>query len=103
MIDVVADIVDMVKTNTKGFCNDNIKNISKYWPGGYYLVLNRKPIVPGDRPLMATNYKYNCHKFLSFNATEGAGFKKYGIPYLSNYPDQSDNVAVRPVFFSDYV
>ena len=49
----VAELIGVVKTNTKGFCKKIISNITKYWPGGSYLVLRSKPMIPGDRPLIA--------------------------------------------------
>ena len=45
VMDVGADIIYMVKTNTKLFYKDTIENITKDWMGGYYLVLSRKPEV----------------------------------------------------------
>ena len=54
-------------------------------------------MVPGDRPLIAIGYKYNARKVLYFIVTDNAGSTKTGIPYLSMYPDQFTNVAIRPV------
>ena len=71
-----ADLIGMVKTNTKGFC---------------------KPMVPGGRPLIAIGYKYNARKVLYFIVTDNAGSTKTGIPYLPKYPDQFTNVAIHPV------
>ena len=67
------DIIDMVKINTKIFCKDNIENLINYWQRGSYLVLKSKPMVPGDRQLIAIGYNYNSQKILSLVATEGAG------------------------------
>ena len=53
--------------------------------------------LPGGRPLIAIGYKYNTRKVLSFIVTDNAGSKKTVIPYLSNYPYQFTNVAIRPV------
>ena len=58
-MEVGAKLIGMVKKNTKGFCKETIENITKYWTGGSYLVLSSKPMVPGDRPLIAIFYKYN--------------------------------------------
>ena len=52
-IEVGAKLVGMAKTNTKGFFKETIENITKDWPGGSYLVLRSKPMVTGDRPLIA--------------------------------------------------
>ena len=65
-MDVGADMIGMVKTNTKGFLKETIDNITKDWPGGSYLVLNRNPMVTGDRQLIAIVYKYNMRKVLYF-------------------------------------
>ena len=54
-------------------------------------------MVPGDKPLIAFGYKYNGQKVLSFIVTDNSGSTKTGIPYLSKYPDQFTNVAIRPV------
>ena len=40
-----------------GFCKETIEKLTKNWPGGSYLVLRSKPMVPGGRPLIATGYK----------------------------------------------
>ena len=93
----VAKLIGVVKTNTKGFCKEIISNITKYWPGGSYLMLRRNPMVPGDRHLIAIGYNYNARKVLSFIITENAGSKHTGIPYLYKYTNQFTNVAIRPV------
>ena len=54
-------------------------------------------MVPGGRPLIAIGYKYNQRNVLSFIVTDTAGSTNTGIPYLSKYPDQFTNVAIRPV------
>ena len=81
----------MVKMNTKGFCKETIDKLTKYWPGGSYLVLSIKPMVPGGRPLIAIGYKYNAWKVLSSIVTDKAGSTKTDIPYLFKYPDQFTN------------
>ena len=48
-----AELIGMVKTNTKGFCKETNEKLTKDWPGGSYLVLRSKPMVPGGRPLIA--------------------------------------------------
>ena len=92
-----AEFIGMVKTNTKGLCKETIEKLTKDWSGGSYLVLRIKPMVPGGRPLIAIGYKYNARKVIFFIVTENAGSTKTGIPYLSKYPDQFTNVAIRPV------
>ena len=59
-------------------------------------MLRIKPMLPGDRPLIAIGYKYNARKVLSFIVTDNAGSTKTGIPYSSKYPDQFTNVAICP-------
>ena len=86
MMDVGADIIGMVKINTKGFCKDITKNMKKYWTGGSYFVFRRNHMMPVDRLLTDIGYTSNYWKVLSFIATEGTGSTKYGIPYLSKYP-----------------
>ena len=41
-----AELIGMVKTNTKGFCKETIEKLTKYWTRDYYLVLRSKPMVP---------------------------------------------------------
>ena len=60
-------------------------------------MLRSKPMVPGDRPLIAIGYKYNAWKVISFIVTDNTGSTNTGIPYLSKYPDQFTNVAIRSV------
>ena len=60
-------IISMVKTNAKL----------------YLLVLNRKSMMTGYSPLIATGYKYNTHKVIYCIATEYAGITKSDITYLS--------------------
>ena len=80
---VSAELIGMVKTNTKEFCKETIEKLTKYWPGGSYLMLRSKPMIPGDRPLIAIGYKYNARRVLSFIVTKNAGSTKTGIPYCS--------------------
>ena len=87
----------MVKTNTKVFCKDNIKNITKDCPGGSYLVLWSKHMVLRGRPLISIGYNYNAEKFLSFIVTYNTRSTQTGVLYFSKYPDQFTNVAVHPV------
>ena len=87
-----VDLIDMVKTNTKGFCKATIEGLTKDWPGGSYIVLRSKPMGPGERPLIAIGYKYNSRKVLYYFATAGTESTMLDIPYLSKYPDQFYNV-----------
>ena len=96
-MEVGSDLIGMVKTNTKGLCRENIEKLTKDWPGGSYLVLRSNTMVPGDRSLIAIGSKYNARKVLSFIVTDNAGSTNTGINYLSKYPDQFTNVAIRPV------
>ena len=96
-MEVGAELIGMVKKNSKGFCYETIEKLTKDWPGGSYLVLRSKPVVPGDRPLIAIGNKYNAQEVISFIVTDNAGSRKTGIPYLSKYPDQFTNVAICPV------
>ena len=97
MMGVGDDLVGMVNTNTKGFCKDTIEKLTKGWPGGSYLVLKIKPVVPGDRPLVDIGYKYNARKVLYFIVAYNIGSTKTGIPYLYHYPDQFTNFSIRSV------
>ena len=59
-----VDFICMVKTNTKGFFKATIEGLTKDWPGGSYIVLRSKPMVPGKSPLLAIGYKYNSRNVL---------------------------------------
>ena len=45
-MEVGANFIGMVKTNTKVFCKETIEKLTKDWPGSSYLVLRRNPMVP---------------------------------------------------------
>ena len=96
-MEIGAELIVMVKKNTKGFYKDTIKKLTKDWPGDSYLVYMSKPMVPGDRPLIAIVYKYNAWKVISYIITDNSGIIKTGIPYLYNYPDQFTHVVILPV------
>ena len=50
-------LIGMVKIDTKGFCKATIEGLMKDWPGGSYIVLRSKPMVPGERLLLTIGYK----------------------------------------------
>ena len=52
-MELCAELLGMVKTNTKGLCKDTTEKLTKDWPGGSYLVLRSKPVVPRVRPLIS--------------------------------------------------
>ena len=92
-----SDNIGMFKINTKIFWKDTIENLTKYWPGGYYLMLNRNSTVTGYIPLIIIVYKYDYLRVLYLISTEDTGIKKSYIPYLSNSLYQFANVAICPV------
>ena len=96
-MEVGAESIGMVKTNTKVFCKETIDKLKNDWSGGSYLVLRSKPMVPRDMPLIDIGCKYNARKFLYFIVTDKAGITKTGIAYLYKYPDQFTNIAICPV------
>ena len=82
-MEVVDDLIGMFRTNTKVLCAYTIDNITNDWPRGSYLVLRIKHMVPGHRPLIDIQYKYNARKVFSFNVTYNSESTQAGIPYLS--------------------
>ena len=58
-MDVGTDIIGLVNKNTKLFSKGAINNMTKDCPGGYFLMLKSKIIVPGYRPLISIDYNYN--------------------------------------------
>ena len=95
-----GDIIVILKTNIKLFCNYNTKNPTKYWAGGFNLVLKRKYEVTGDKTLIYIGYKYIYRKVPNLIAIEYEGITKYIITYLYMYHDQFDNVYICPVYHS---
>ena len=95
-MEVGAESIFMVNTNTKVFCKETIDNLTKDWSGGYYVVLSSKPMVPGGRPRIAIRYEYNTRKVLYYIVTDNLGIPQKVIPYLSKYPDQLTTVSIRP-------
>ena len=99
-MEVDADLIGMVKTNTRRFCKETIKNLTKDCPGGSYLLLMINPMVPGGRPIIAIGYKYNAWNVLYFITKDNTGSTHAGPTYLSKYPDQFYNVTILPVDFT---
>ena len=87
MTDYGDDFMCIVKTNPKGFCKYTIKNLVDIWPGGYFLVFKRHPIVTSYFLLLTIGYKYNYKKIISIIAIHRAGIAKYSIHHLYKYPD----------------
>ena len=56
-MDTRVDYCGRAKTSQKGFGLSSLENLSKYWPGGSYIVMKSTPRVPGGRPLLAIGYK----------------------------------------------
>ena len=52
LMEVGAELIGMVKRNTKGLFKGTIDNFTKDWPGGSYLILRSNPMIPGGQ---ATN------------------------------------------------
>ena len=52
-VGVGDDFIGFLKTNTKGFCKENMKNLTMGWPGGFYMVLKINTMVTGDTPIIA--------------------------------------------------
>ena len=91
---VCYELIGMVKTNTKLFCKETTGKIIKDWPGGSYLVLSRKPMVPRGRLLITIGYKYTTRKVLSFIVTDNVRSTQASLPYLYKYPDQFNNLYI---------
>ena len=66
----------------------------KECPGGFHIVMNSAPIVPGDKPIMAIGYKCISQKVLGFIAVEGDGSTEPVVPYLSRYPENYYNLSI---------
>ena len=52
-MEICAELIGTMKTNTKGIYKEIIEKITNYWSGGSHLVLRSKPMIPGDRTLIA--------------------------------------------------
>ena len=66
----------------------------KHWPGGSYL--NLKATIKGVE-IIATRYKYNAKKVLTFIWTRGAGHTEPGKPYIAKWRDHNGNHAECPI------
>ena len=55
-----------------------LEKFTKDFPGESYLVVNINPRYPGEKPLLATGYKYNSRMVLQSIATYGDGSTKPG-------------------------
>ena len=53
-MEVGANLIGMVKTNTKILCKGAIEKFTKDWPGGSYLVKDTSLWYPGTDLLRAT-------------------------------------------------
>ena len=62
-MEVGSELIGMVKTNTKGFCKDIIEKLTKDWPGGSYLVLRSKHMVPRIGRLLLLATTIMCGRF----------------------------------------
>ena len=91
-MEVRSEFIGTAKKTTKGLCKDTIEKLTKDGPGGSYLVLSSKPMVPGGRPIIAIGYKYNARKVLYFIVIENAEITRAGLPYLSKDIEQFINV-----------
>ena len=80
-MDVGADLIGMVKTDTSRFCKETIKKLANDFPGGSYLMLRIKPMVPRGHILLAIGYKYNERKVIYVIVTENGGSTKSGLHY----------------------
>ena len=52
-----VDYCGHVNKSHKGFIPDTFGKTTKYWLGGYYLVMESTAAVPGYIPLMSIGYK----------------------------------------------
>ena len=96
-MEVGAALIGMVKSNSRGFCKETIEKLTNYWPGGSYLLLRSKTMVPRGRPLIYIDYKYNMQKVIYFIVTDNKGSLQEGLLYLSKYPDHFSNVSIHSV------
>ena len=96
-MEVCADLICMVKTNTKLLFFDITENLTKYWTVVSYLLLSIKPMIPRARLLIAVHSKDNARKVLSFIVTDNIGITQEGLTYSYKDPDQFYNVSILPV------
>ena len=79
-IEVCADLIGIVKTNTQVFCKDTIGDLTKDWPVCSYLLLRSKPRVPRGRLLIFIVSKYNVQKVLYYIVIEKIWSTQAGLP-----------------------
>ena len=89
-----AEFVGPVKTSHKQFPKTYLENTMKTWPPGSHLVMQTE--LKGNS-YFAIGHKYNMKKVLSFNATDGAGHTKPGIPYEAKWLDENGRACSRKI------
>ena len=82
-MEVGANFIGMVKTNTKVFCKETIEKLTNNFLGVYYPMFRSKPMVTGGRRLICIGYKYNKWVVMYFVFTDEPGRTNAGIHYLS--------------------
>ena len=68
-VHVGAEIIGVVKTTTNLVNEDTNDNLTKYWPGGFYLIIKNKFVVPENIPPIDIGYNHNFWKVISFFVT----------------------------------
>jgi Transposase IS4 len=85
-----------VKTAKKFFPAEDIEEKMRDWPGGTHLVM--KDVEPyHQKTLLATGYKCNGRKVLTFVATDKSGNTLPGDPYCARWKDDTSFSNARPV------
>ena len=84
--------VGVLKTNSGRSPKAFIESKMSQWPGGSYLNLMA---TVDNVEIVATGYKYNSSKVLTFIWTRGAGHTEPGNPYVAKWKDRNGNNAER--------
>ena len=95
-MEVGAEFIGMVKTNTKIFFKYTIEKLTRDWPGYSYLLLRSMSMVSGRRKIIDVGYKYNMWKVLSFIVIDNSCSTQAGLLYLYHYSYQFTNVSIFP-------
>ena len=84
-IHVGAEIIGVVKTTINIVKEYTTNKLTRYWPGGSYLILKNKFVVNKNSLPIDIGYKHKFWNVLSLIVTERSGSKIMVLPiYLSN-------------------
>ena len=89
-----VDYCGLVKRTQKRIFLSMLEILMVIFPGGYYLVMKIKMIVPGVRTVLVIVYKYNYRKVPGFIADKGGDSTAPDYLCLFYFPDTYSNFSI---------